>query len=276
MMLSLSFRQYSFLLIMFFFMILICYGSPSYAADQQPIGQMIWVKGSVMAAQPGGTPRPLERRSAIFEHDVINTASGSTGEVGFTDTSTIALQQNSQISVDQYSYKPGDTANNKTVTSLVKGGLRTITGLIPKGNPDSYEMKTPVATIGVRGTQYSLYYAHSSGLEVKIDVGKIVATNSGGSMILSPCTGAGVVSCYPYAVVHSENSAPQASSKIPPHFANEPPISSHPALGQPLMPSTTTNVNPNAPINGPAKTVKNFCVGLLKNLYWNTVGLLLD
>lgn len=274
MMLSLSFRQFSFVLLM----ILLSYAPGSYAEDQAPVGQMIWVKGKVTAAQPGGTARSLERRSAIFEHDVINTSSGSTGEVGFTDTSTVSLQQNSQFSVDQYSYKPGDTSNNKSVMSLVKGGLRTITGLIPKGNTESYQMKTPVATIGVRGTQYSLFYGRSTGLEIKIEVGKIDATNTGGTMTLSPCVGNGTVSCYPYAVVRSESSAPQSTSKIPPHFANEPPISSHPALGQPIMPSTVTNVNPNSPnqINGPAKTVKNFCVGLLKNLYWNTVGLLLD
>jgi hypothetical protein len=42
--------------------------------------------------------------------------------------------------------------------NLIEGGFRTITGLIAKQNPSDYQMNTPVATIGVRGTEYAVYF----------------------------------------------------------------------------------------------------------------------
>ncbi|MDR3478396.1 MAG: FecR family protein [Gammaproteobacteria bacterium] len=260
MMLSISVRQFSFLLVALFTMTVLSY-SPHVFAANTPIGQMIWVKGAIKAAQPGSAPRDLQRRSAIFEHDIIETGSGSTGEMAFTDTSVVTLREGTEFKIDQYHYQPGGGSSDKSVMSVIKGGLRTITGVIPKENPDSYQLKTPVATIGVRGTQYSAYVSQR-GLALKIDRGAILATNGAGQIELTKCNDP--KKCKLYGVVSSYDSAPQTVDKMPIEFENEPPISDAPAgLGSPMM-------GPGG--SGPSKTVSSFCVGLLKDLYSRMFG----
>lgn len=83
--------------------------------------------------------------------------------------------------------------------SLLKGGLRTITGAIGKRKPDAYQLRTTVATIGIRGTNYGVLlcqgdcqnlrnnegHVPQDGLHLDVAQGAIGVTNSGGFKILS-------------------------------------------------------------------------------------------
>lgn len=153
-------------------------------AAMTAIGQVVWVNGDVQAIDPKEQKRILERRSPIYEHDTIVTGKG-TGQIIFTDNSQLVLRKGTTLRIDQYSLNPDAPSENKYVGSLVKGGFRTITGLISKGNPKAYEVKTPVATIGVRGTDYTIYYAPVGGLNVKLDKGAIIIGNKAGSIELN-------------------------------------------------------------------------------------------
>ena len=261
MMLSISVRQIPFLFGTLLLSFALTYSPAALAADQA-IGQMIWVKGTINATQPGAAPRSLQRRSAILEHDVISTGAGSTGEIGFNDTSVVTLRENSQLKIVEYKYKAG-ASGNKSVMSVIKGGLRTITGYIPKADPAAYEMKTPVATIGVRGTQYSMVYS-DKGLLLKIDQGIITASNSAGTIELQKCQRDDA--CIRYAIVQSKTIMPQALKKMPVEFAHEPSISANPSMGAPLAPGTTE------PGSGGTKTVKGFCVSLITDLIHKLFG----
>lgn len=158
---------------------------PTATPSDTPVAQVIWVKGTVKAAIGAAAPRVLERRSPVYSGDVITTDSSGTGEIAFTDSSVVSLRASTEFKIDSYNYKPGGPpADSKTVMSLVKGGFRTITGAIPKANPDGYQVNTPVATIGVRGTDYSAYYSQAEGLITKIDLGKILIRNDTGQIEL--------------------------------------------------------------------------------------------
>jgi len=69
------------------------------------------------------------------------------------------LKPNTQFKVEKYTYdqaKPKEDIGN---FNLIKGGLRAVTGQIGKrGNQDAYRMKTPTATIGIRGTIFTAIY----------------------------------------------------------------------------------------------------------------------
>jgi hypothetical protein len=74
-------------------------------------------------------------------------------------------------------------AGNRSVIYLLKGSLRKITGSIGKMANDLYEMKTPIATVGVRGTDYAIRVMQSHGCDGSVDVnsdGMFVRVNSGG------------------------------------------------------------------------------------------------
>jgi hypothetical protein len=66
---------------------------------------------------------------------------------------------------------------------LIKGGLRTISGLIGKSMKTAYEMKTTVATIGIRGTEYTVVYGQS--VSGTVSAGAIAVCNAGGCLDVS-------------------------------------------------------------------------------------------
>src|SRR5579862_8762839 len=128
------------------------------AASSQTIGQVVWVKNTLKAQLPNAEVRTLARRSAIYEHDTLTTDPNSSAEVEFTDDSSMALQENSSVTINQYSHGQGKPSGGDAfVVDVIKGGFRTVTGLISKNNPGGYKANTPVVTVGVMGTIYSLY-----------------------------------------------------------------------------------------------------------------------
>jgi hypothetical protein len=196
--------------------------SLSAAAADEVIGQVIWVKGSVKATQ-GTVTRVLERRGALYAHDVITTDDTGSGEIAFTDSSVFTLRASTELKIDDYAYKKDQPpGTDKSVMTLVKGGFRTITGAIPKNNPDGYQMNTPVATIGVRGTDYSAYYTAAEGLITRIDVGSISVKNESGTVELNK----DIAKVYAQVKL---NMAPAVLTKAPAVFVNQPVITPVPA-----------------------------------------------
>jgi len=194
----------------------------------KPIGIVIWTKGLIKAGQPDKSARTLSRRSPIYSHDVITTDATGTGEIAFTDSSVFSLMVGSQLKIDEYNFKKdAPPAQDKSVMSIVKGGFRTITGSIPKQNPDGYKVNTPVATIGVRGTQYSVAVSAKRGAVFKIDKGIIQVANKAGKIDIQKCD-VNATNCIKFANVTGLDSAPVALDKMPDEFIGEPPIS--PAL----------------------------------------------
>lgn len=208
--------------------------NPLFAAvpkpNTTPIGLVIWSKGNVSAAEPNQPARKLARRSPIFANDVITSDATSTAQIAFTDTSVYSIDKGTEFKIADYAFKKSaKPADDKSVMTLVKGGFRSITGNIAKANPDGYQVNTPVATIGVRGTQFSALISPTKGTLFKIDKGSIKVSNKAGTIQLGDCKGCSLQSgtckdCALFASVTSVNMAPQPLAKMPTEFASQPPI----------------------------------------------------
>lgn len=208
------------------------------ASGAQPIGLVVWVKGAVKAALPNQQPRSLSRRSPIYVQDTIMTATAGTGEVVFTDNSIVSLSADTTFKIDEYKFgKDVPPGKSKYVASLVKGGFRTITGLIPKDNSDNYAVNTPVATIGIRTTDYRASYVNGQ-LYVGFKHGTPCVSNKKGTLCLSDTT--------PYASV-SGGGAPQGTTQKPDAFQQD--IS--------IVPASITTGGPGT---GGSQTVSGFCL----------------
>jgi hypothetical protein len=68
---------------------------------------------------------------------------------------TLPLQPQTEFRIDDYNYNGKNDGQEKGFFSLLRGGLRTISGYIGKGNRDAYKVTTSVATIGIRGTEWT-------------------------------------------------------------------------------------------------------------------------
>lgn len=121
------------------------------------VAKVVFMRGDVKAENFRDEIRSLTTRADIFEGDTIKTGDGAYSVIVFRDKSRVSLQELTDFRVDELRYK-GETATKgvSALFSLLRGGLRTVTGLIGRNNPASYRMRTAVATMGIRGTGYDL------------------------------------------------------------------------------------------------------------------------
>ena len=166
--------------------LLLAWGS-SYAAE--PAGRVLLLQGSATAVR-GAQEVPLARGVTVETGDLLRVAEGSSLQVRFTDESVVALRANTQFKIEDYKFSENGTGD-KSVFSLLKGGLRTITGLIGKRTPEAYAVRGITATIGIRGTHFSAVNCAGDctnadgsqaedGLYGGVTDGRIVVTNQAG------------------------------------------------------------------------------------------------
>jgi hypothetical protein len=121
------------------------------AAD---VGRVVLAAGETTALRQGQVVR-LAFGTQVQDKDVLRTGGASNLQVRFEDDSYVSLRESSELRVDQFNFAGGAGAGESAVFSLLKGGLRAVTGLIGRVNHDNYKMVTPTATIGIRGTDYA-------------------------------------------------------------------------------------------------------------------------
>lgn len=128
-------------------------GLASTGAYAAAAGVVAHLSGSLSAQSPDGATRIMSQRSAVNQGDTLTTQSDSYAQVNFTDGSSITLRPNTTVKVETYRFTRDKPQEDGKFLQLVKGGLRTVTGLIGRrGNQDAYRIGTNQATIGIRGS----------------------------------------------------------------------------------------------------------------------------
>jgi len=162
-------------------------------------GHVTNISGAVIARGPSGTSRLLSIRSEVNEGDVVITADNSYARVKFTDGGEVVLRPGSQIKIDAYSYEDNSPDRDGFVLSLLKGGMRSVTGVLARRNPGRANYTTPTATIGIRGTHFGALVCNNdcagvpsptgsppaNGLHVDVADGRIVVTSAAGTLEFS-------------------------------------------------------------------------------------------
>lgn len=125
------------------------------AAFAEVAGTVTHLSGPLLARKLDGTTKILSQKSEVESGDQLVSEKDTYARVKFTDNSEITLKPNTQLKIDSYLFNLAKPESDNAVFNLLKGGLRALTGLIGKrGNQDSYKLKAPSATIGIRGTDY--------------------------------------------------------------------------------------------------------------------------
>ena len=126
---------------------------PVMAQTEDSIGMIVASRGEVIALSDGGS-RELGQGDFVYVSDEIMTSNRSFAVLQFEDGAKVTVRPDSTLIIETYLYN-GDGEDEATL-SLVEGGLRVITGAMAKNNPENYKVKTPVALMGVRGTEFSI------------------------------------------------------------------------------------------------------------------------
>jgi len=145
---------------------------------------------------------------------VVTGADGS-AVLKFADGETIALTRSTKFFVQEYLFDPQKPAEGRSVFSLLQGGLRFVTGLLGRSNPSAFKLKTRSVTMGIRGTDATVYQSDNDNGDVCIQVndGGVTVTEGGNEYE----TQAGQIICMLGGVVQFVEAVPPGMSEV---FAN--------------------------------------------------------
>ena len=168
-------------------------------------GRVDFAIGNVESVATNGSRHSLSKGAEINAGETISTAAGARAQVRFADGGFVSLQPNTQFRVDEFNYKNKTDGEEKGFFSLLKGGFRAITGAIGHANKQTYRVKTPAATLGIRGTGYNMVL-RDDGLFVNVGEGAISLSNNAGLLVV---TAGGA------AFVANANTAPVPTNEQP-------------------------------------------------------------
>lgn len=123
-----------------------------------PAGRAGFVKGNVLARAAGGErARALKAGAPVYNGESVLSSGESYAVLAFRDRSRVTLLPNTEFRIDQLTFDDAAPEQGRGVFSLLRGGLRAVSGAIGKYGNRAYQMRTAVATIGIRGSGYDLY-----------------------------------------------------------------------------------------------------------------------
>jgi hypothetical protein len=137
------------------FCVAVCAAALALPAHAEPAGKVLTAGGDALVLR-GSQILQLSSGAAIESGDQIHTGADGKVLIVFTDSGLIWIRSNSDFVVDEYSYANGRGGRESAFFSLLKGGARSVTGLIGRRNRMSYRLRVSVATIGIRGTDFSV------------------------------------------------------------------------------------------------------------------------
>lgn len=120
------------------------------AVEKTTIGNA-WIVVKTVTGTLEADLRHIQLLDDIYHNEVIETGDESATEFVFLDETKLALGPNSKLVLDRFVYDP-EPGKASFVMTATAGVFRFVSGKLPK---KSYEIHTPTATIGIRGTVFS-------------------------------------------------------------------------------------------------------------------------
>ena len=152
-------------------------------------GKVMYAIGEARAIDTSGSPRSVRRGDEFVSGERLVTGEGRM-QIRFTDGGLVSLQPRTEFEINDYNYEGKTDGSERGFFSLLRGGVRAVTGFVGRANRDRYRVKTRFATIGIRGTAYKARVCQSDcakpdGLYASGGEGVIVVFNDGGELELT-------------------------------------------------------------------------------------------
>ncbi len=156
------------------------------ATPSAPVARVAVSVGEAKKWNAAGQEEPLKVGASLMAGDRIRTGSDSVAILIFTDEGRISLRADSELLIRHYQIDPAGV-KTRIELELIKGTVRQISGNGSRTQPDRYRLNTPIAVIGVRGTDF-LAKTTGDAVEAFVHEGKIVLTPAQANCAQSECT----------------------------------------------------------------------------------------
>ena len=117
------------------------------------IGSITEFKGAGQIKRAAKT-MPAAKGTSIVKNDTVSTNSIGRFKITFVDDTTVNITENSKLVIDDFVYDGGNKSKGKIGLKIALGTVRYASGNLAKNNPGGVNIRTPTATIGVRGTDF--------------------------------------------------------------------------------------------------------------------------
>ena len=115
------------------------------------VGEVAYSRGVLTGQIDGELPRIIAKGVPLHNGETLNTGNGAFAIIELEDGTRMTLRPNTTFKIEEISQQEG---SESALMSLIRGGLRAITGAISKRNPNAFRISSSVATIGIRGTEF--------------------------------------------------------------------------------------------------------------------------
>ena len=196
------------------FLIALCFGLLTLAAAPFALANGVFesVSGDVRAAAGTAAPVSVSKYQRVVPGTTITTGPGAQTIIRFDDGHTVVLGENTEFRVNQYSFAKDKPQGDNIALQLLKGALRSVSGLIVARNHTAFALTIPQATIGIRGTDFMIALVNPAYLSVL--QGEIGVTNTAGTAAFSAGATATVASSAALPVAIPASALPSSVASI--------------------------------------------------------------
>jgi hypothetical protein len=136
------------------------------ARKPSQVGEVLIARGETLAINQQKVSRDLNVGDAVYVGDKIVTGEDGFLRLHMVDNAKLDLRCYSIMVIENYDLQ---SKKRRSILNLLQGSLRKVSGEIGKWTEDVYQLKTPVASVGVRGTEYALRVYQSKGCDGSVD-----------------------------------------------------------------------------------------------------------
>lgn len=119
------------------------------------IGTVSDTKGTACEIQRGKNKISGVKGADVESMDTYVTGS-CVSNITFKDDTKVRVTENSRLLIDDFVYDPKKSDAGKLALKVGMGTVRYASGQIAKNNPQAVDVKTPTATVAVRGTDFNM------------------------------------------------------------------------------------------------------------------------
>jgi hypothetical protein len=122
----------------------------------QASARVVALRGEISAVDSAGQRRRLVDGGSVYPGDLVETGATTQAMLAFRDESRVSLGATTRFRIDTFVFDDKNAGEGRFLVSLLKGTVRALSGLIAKSNNRNVGYSTATATIGIRGTEFTL------------------------------------------------------------------------------------------------------------------------
>jgi hypothetical protein len=134
----------------------LCLFLPAFALAAPPAGTVLFAIGDSRLMRDGEA-YPVAKGDAVRPGDRLITSGSGHVHLRMADEAFLSLRPNSALTIQAYRYDPDHPEDNRVKFELRRGVMRSVTGEAGRANKEGFRVNTPVAAIGIRGTDFTVY-----------------------------------------------------------------------------------------------------------------------